>query len=162
MKQVYSLVALVLRVALAGVFLFAAYNKLIGALTFKEAIEAFHFDLPSWFTLLSTYAVPWTEIFCSVALLTGLWTRAAAAVFMLMMGVFLFAIVSAIERQLPLDCSCFGKYKLYCDGPLGWCKVRENAALVAMGLILAFGGGGKASLDYVFGGRAKPAAEPAN
>lgn len=157
MTLVYSVLALVFRCALAGVFLFAAYNKLRNPLEFKESIQAFHFNLPAWFELLSTFAVPWTEIFCAVALLLGLWTRAAAAVFTLMMGVFLFAIISAIQRHLPMDCGCFGKFKLYCEGPLGWCKVRENGVMVAAALILVAGGGGRASLDAVIArGRTRP------
>jgi uncharacterized membrane protein YphA (DoxX/SURF4 family) len=154
----YAFVALLLRVALGGVFLFAAYNKLGAPLSFSESIEAFHFDLPDWLTLLSTFAVPWTEVFCGVAIVLGLWSRAAATVFTLLIAVFTIGIVSAILRHLPLDCGCFGKFKLYCEGPIGWCKVLENLVLAAAALILVVCGGGRLALDRLFQSRATRAA----
>jgi uncharacterized membrane protein YphA (DoxX/SURF4 family) len=150
MSRVYSIVALVLRLALAGIFLFAAYNKLRDPLSFSESIQAFRFPLPDWQVLLSTYAIPWTEIFCGVGLALGLWSRASAFVFILMMGVFLFGIISAIERHLPLDCGCFGKFKLYCEGPIGWCKVRENCLMMVASGVVLIGGGGRLALDGLF------------
>lgn len=156
----YSFVALVLRLGLGGLFLFAAYNKLIDPQTFSESVQAFHMPMPASLedpmVLLATYAVPWTEIFCSVALVLGLWTRAAGTVFLILMGVFLIGIISAILRHLPLNCGCFGKFKLYCDGPLGWCKVRENCVLMAGAVIVVIGGGGRFALDAVFGRYVSP------
>lgn len=150
MKPAYTFIALFLRFALAGVFLFAAYNKLINPQNFSESIQAFHMSLPDWMVLFATYAIPWTEVYCGVALVLGLWTRAAALVFTLLMGVFMVGIVSAINRGLPLNCGCFGKFKLYCDGPLGWCKVRENGVLIGLAILLLVFGGGMASLDRLF------------
>lgn len=150
---VYSIISLVLRLGLGGLFLFAAYNKLIDPQTFSESVQAFHMPLPDWMVLLATYAIPWTEIFCSVALVMGLWSRAAGMVFLLLMSVFLIGIISAILRHLPLNCGCFGKFKLYCDGPLGWCKVRENCVLAAGATIIVIGGGGRFALDWPFSSR---------
>lgn len=150
----YSALALVLRLGLGGLFLFAAYNKLIDPQTFSESVQAFHIPMPGWMedrmVMLATYAIPWTEIFCSVALVLGLWTRAAGTVFLLLMSVFLVGIISAILRHLPLNCGCFGKFKLYCDGPLGWCKVRENCVLMAGAAVIVICGGGKWALDTAF------------
>jgi uncharacterized membrane protein YphA (DoxX/SURF4 family) len=150
MTRAYSIVSLVLRLALAGIFLFAAYNKLSDPLSFSESIQAFRFPLPEGLVLVATYAIPWTEIFCAVGLALGLWSRAAAFVFILMMGVFLFGIISAIQRHLPVDCGCFGKFKLYCEGPIGWCKVVENCVMVAAAGFVLIGGGGRAAMDAVF------------
>jgi uncharacterized membrane protein YphA (DoxX/SURF4 family) len=154
----YALFGFILRITLGGVFLFAAYNKLSNPLSFSESIQAFRFDLPDALVLLATYAIPWTEVFCGVSLVLGLWTRAAASVFILLIAVFVIGIVSALQRQLPLDCGCFGKFKLVCEGPLGWCKVRENAVLAGMALVLLVFGGGRGSLDRLFQRRPVPAA----
>ncbi len=156
MSGAYTAVALVLRVALGGIFLFAAYNKIALPLPFSEAIEAFRLGLPRSLVELATFAIPWTEIFCGVGLVLGIWTRASAGVFLLLMGVFLVGIVSAILRHLPLDCGCFGKYKLFCEGPIGWCKVGENLVLCAGAAVLAVCGAGRVSLDAVAGPASRP------
>jgi len=148
----YAPVALALRLALGGLFIAAAYFKLRDPLTFAEAIMAYRMGLPDALTQLATYAVPWTELFCAVALVLGLWTRAAAAVFIALIGVFLVGIVSVIARDLNITCGCFGKFKLYCDGAVGWCKVRENLVLAAGAMVLVAWGGGRASLDRAFDG----------
>jgi putative oxidoreductase len=151
----YAVVSLVLRLALGGLFLVAAYHKLRDPLTFAEAIMAYRVGLPDAVTQFSTYAVPWTEVFCGVGLVLGLWTRAAALVFNLLIAVFLVGIVSVIARELNITCGCFGKFKLYCDGAVGWCKVRENLVLMAMTCVLLVWGGGRLSLDAAFAGGAR-------
>jgi uncharacterized membrane protein YphA (DoxX/SURF4 family) len=147
MTGAYSLVALLLRIGLGGLFLLAAFYKLRDPMTFAEAVMAYRMGLPDALTQLATYAVPWTEVFCGVALVLGLWTRAAAAVFIALIGVFLVGIISVIARDLNITCGCFGKFKLYCEGPVGWCKVGENLALSALAGVLLVCGGGRISLD---------------
>ena len=154
----YVPIALILRLALGGLFLLAAFYKLRDPLTFAEAVMAYRMGLPDALTQLATYAVPWTEVFCAVALVLGLWTRAAAVVFSLLIAVFLVGIVSVIARELNITCGCFGKFKLYCEGAVGWCKVRENLALMAMATVLVIWGGGRVSLDAAFQSRGAPAA----
>lgn len=154
-SSAYAILALALRLALGGLFFVAAYHKLRDPLTFAEAIMAYRMGLPDAITQLATYAVPWTEVFCAVALVLGLWTRAAAAVFIALIGVFLVGIVSVIVRDLNITCGCFGKFKLYCDGAVGWCKVRENLVLAAGAMVLVVWGGGRASIDQEFASPAR-------
>lgn len=147
MTGAYSILALVLRLGLGGLFLLAAFYKLRDPMTFAEAVMAYRMGLPDALTQLATYAVPWTEVFCGVALVLGLWTRAAAAVFIALIAVFLVGILSVIARDLNITCGCFGKFKLYCEGPVGWCKVGENLALCILAGILVARGGGRISLE---------------
>lgn len=152
MTHAYSLLALVLRIGLGGLFLLAAFYKLRDPMTFSEAVMAYRMGLPDPLTQLATYAVPWTEVFCGVSLVLGLWTRAAAAVFIALIGVFLVGIVSVIARDLNITCGCFGKFKLYCDGAVGWCKVGENVVLSLLAGVLVVRGGGRISLDSAAAG----------
>lgn len=155
----WSLLAYVLRVALAAVFLIAAWTKLTnvtgalegarGAETFAEAIMAYRLGLPEWLVAWSTFTIPIAELLVGVALVLGLWTRAAALVYVLLLAAFTAGVMSVISRGLNITCGCFGDFKLYCEGAIGWCKVAENGVLAGLaGLLLIFGPG-RMSLDWV-------------
>jgi uncharacterized membrane protein YphA (DoxX/SURF4 family) len=101
---------LVLRVGLAGVFLVAAYFKLFQSAlsggipssspqTFLEAIQAFKVVQDDRLVTLATFWIPWTELVCGVALLLGLWTRAAALILGLLLALFIALISSTIWRN---------------------------------------------------------------
>ena len=78
-----------LRLVLGGLFVFAAYNKLIpqgegatssGPQGFAWTIQAFKLGLPDWFVRFSTFTTPWIEVVAGVLLIIGVWTRGAAMV----------------------------------------------------------------------------------
>lgn len=147
---------LVLRIAMGGLLLFSAWQKLHpgapasdgraptlpGPLTFSSAVEAFrvvHADLVPFVT----FVVPWTEVVVGVCLVLGLFARSAGLLATIMLGSFTAAIVSVVLRpHISLACGCFGEYKLLCHGPIGWCKVGENLILIAALLPVAVRGGG--------------------
>jgi uncharacterized membrane protein YphA (DoxX/SURF4 family) len=155
--------ALALRLGLAFVFLIAAWTKVQnmlvpgtiaeigvpGPINFNEAIRAYQMDLPAWLESWATYAIPATEILVGTCFVLGLWTRAAALVFVLVMGAFLYGIGSVLARHLNIHCGCFGDLAFFCpaDQPVGWCKVRENAGFTAGALLLLVFGPGKIALD---------------
>lgn len=141
-----GLLLLVLRLALGGLFLFAAYTKWEDPQKFVFAVLGFKF-LPEHLAVLATYAVPWTEAVASVLLILGRWSRAAAAVLALMLIAFMVGIVSVIIRGIDVKCTCFGGYDLLCTGSAGWCNIGQNALLLAVALLLAFKGGGLLSDD---------------
>ncbi len=161
----WSLAAFALRYALAFVFLIAAWTKLqamlvpgtiaevgvAGPVNFREAIHAYQMNLPTWVEHWATYAIPLAEVLVATCLVLGLWVRGASLVFIALIGVFLYGILSVLNRGLDIHCGCFGRLAFFCDPdkPITWCKVRENIAFAsAAGLLLIFGGG-RASLDAV-------------
>lgn len=132
---------LVLRVALGGLFLFAAYNKLRDPQQFAFSIKAFDL-VPDGFATFATFAVPWTEIVVGTALVLGVWARSAAALLMLMLAVFIAAFASVLYRGMDVTCGCFGKFEVPCKGPVGACHIARNAVLFGLAGIVAWGGGG--------------------
>ncbi len=52
--------------------------------------------------------LPWLEVVSGVVLFLGLWRRAAAAVFGLLLVVFVGALSIDLARGRPVDCGCFG------------------------------------------------------
>ena len=164
-------VVLVLRLALGGLFVLAAYQKLFAgpfaSQNFSESIRAFRVVEDMELVRLATFMIPWVELFAGLALIAGLWTRGAALTVGLLLTVFIAGIVSVELRGLVADCSCFGKYKLLCGNdaielfkpprtkPVGWCKVGEDAVMVLMATALCTYGGGWVALDRAFD-RPKP------
>lgn len=139
------------RFAIAGLFLFAAYQKLFapdsGPQKFALAIHSFKV-LPDHLVLLATGAIPWLEVICGILLLCGVWTRAAATLLALLLIGFTAAVISVLARGLPVSCGCFGNLTLLCSKDVMTnCKVLENALILLPTLLVAFFGGGFLDFD---------------
>ncbi|MBL9032709.1 MAG: DoxX family protein [Phycisphaerae bacterium] len=154
-SSAWSVAALVLRVVLGGVFIFAASIKLGDPQGVSEGIQAFRVPgMPDHLIILGSYVLPWTELFAGVALVLGLWTRASALAIAAMLALFIAMVYSIIAREIHAECGCFGKFRLLCEAKkMGWCKVVENSTMLAMALSLVAFGGGRFGLDRVLGNR---------
>lgn len=131
-----------LRLSLGGLFLIAAYNKLFimnGPQLFSNSINAFKvFDPRSQETLvqLATFVTPWIELVAGVALVLGVWTRAAAGV----LGVLLIGFIGLIARILSMgeapECGCFGKISPFCPVKLSSCNLIQNGIMLAAAITI--------------------------
>lgn len=140
---------LLLRVATAGLFLWAAYEKLKNPRAFYFSIKGFD-ALPEHMLQPLTFMVPWTEVACAAALLFGIWARSAAIVIGAMLLGFIGAIASVLVRGMHVECGCFGDFALLCPpGAVGWCNIGQNALLFAIALPLMIWGPGFLSWDGV-------------
>ncbi len=140
-----SVLALLARLFLGGVMAFAAYNKLNDPQAFAFSVKAFKI-LPDHLAILATFVVPWLEAICGAMLILGVWTRAAAFMSILQLGAFIAGIWSVLDRGLNVTCGCFGKYELFCTGPLGTCNMIQNASLAGVGVLILLTGPGRLSL----------------
>ncbi len=151
MNALRDFILMLCRVAIAVLFLFAAYQKLFapesGPQKFAMSIHSFKI-LPDHLVHLAAAALPWLEVFCGLLLLAGIWTRAAAWLFVAMIVVFTGAVISVLVRHLPASCGCFGKFSLLCPHDvLTWCKVGENSLILLPTLAVAIFGGGWLDFD---------------
>jgi uncharacterized membrane protein YphA (DoxX/SURF4 family) len=158
MNLVLSAISLILRLGLGGIFIFAAAVKLRDPQAVAGSIQAFKINLmgqpmPDHLVLLGTYGIPWLELLVGAALVLGLWTRSAALLYTLLMASFVALVISVIQRDMNVECQCLGRFKLFCSGPLGTCKVIENSILMAGSLLVLTIGGGSFSLDRLIYGR---------
>jgi uncharacterized membrane protein YphA (DoxX/SURF4 family) len=101
-------ILLLLRVAIGGVFAYAAWSKLRDPWTlFAISIDAYHV-LPQWAVLVVARTLPWLELLLGVVLVIGVFRRistlAASALLMLFFGL----MVRAYVRGETIDCGCFG------------------------------------------------------
>ncbi|HZW11539.1 MAG TPA: MauE/DoxX family redox-associated membrane protein [Phycisphaerales bacterium] len=155
-------VLLVLRLVVAGLFIWAAKEKLESPLDFRANIDGFKV-LPEHILDPLAFMVPWTELVCAAALIVGFWARSAALAIGAMLVLFMAAIASVLLRGMHVECGCFGDYSLLCKpGAVGWCNVGQNALLLAIALPVMIWGAGALSLDSRAArrGRGIPAAGP--
>ena len=99
---------LLCRLLLTVVFVSAGVAKLFASpQAFADSVSSFRL-VPSWLVSPLTLALPPLEILVGGALLTGRPRRLGAVGALVLAGVFLVAMVTALVRGIPVDCGCFG------------------------------------------------------
>lgn len=129
------LAALLLRIALGAVFIYAAYTKLFqfteGRLhllpwqLFAMAIDSYQL-LPSWAVELLAKTLPWFELLIGVLLLVGQWKRFATTTTSLLLVVFLTLIVRAYLKGQEISCGCFGT-----NEAISWKTLLRDGSMLA-------------------------------
>ena len=101
-----SMVVLVCRLVVGGIFIFASLDKLQHPQAFALVIH--HYRMVPY-ALLHPFAVylPVLEFVVGAALVLGIQQRGAALVTLLLNLVFMIAISSALYRGLDISCGCF-------------------------------------------------------
>ena len=111
------------RIGLGALFLYAGVLKATGVHALADDIANYRLVPAALIPWFST-TLPFVEILAGVALLAGLYARAAALVVAVLMVAFVVALSQAIVRGLDLACGCFGgtepaeRLTLVRDGPL--------------------------------------------
>lgn len=91
---------------LGAVFLMAAWPKLLDPPGFAKAVA--HYDLlPAALVPAVALALPWLEALAGLALVLGVWIRAAALWAGLMLLAFMGALGFNLARGHAVDCGCF-------------------------------------------------------
>jgi uncharacterized membrane protein YphA (DoxX/SURF4 family) len=112
---------LVGRLALAGIFLFAAYAKLkpqaampwSGA-SIRTSLSMFAMQVDSYQLLPpqlvspAAHFLPMFELFLGLWLLSGVWLRYSSLVTTLLLGAFFAMMVRTYRMGLEINCGCFG------------------------------------------------------
>lgn len=100
-------VALAARLYLGGMLLVAGAIKMTNLAKFALDINAYHL-VPYSFTKPMGYAIPPIEIVVGFLLVIGCFTRVAAALGAILMGMFMIGIVWVWAHGYSIDCGCFG------------------------------------------------------
>lgn len=126
-----QIAALVLRVVLGGIFIYAGYVKL------KEPWELFALAITGY-QLLPLKAVeyvarglPWFEVAVGLLLIAGVWLRAAATATSLLLLGFFALMVRAYAKGMTIDCGCFGS-----GDPISWKTLLRDGSMLAGSLFL--------------------------
>jgi uncharacterized membrane protein YphA (DoxX/SURF4 family) len=133
---------LLFRVILAAVFIYAALQKIGKPLMFADEIEMYGIIGPGPVLYLAAIILPWIELLCASALLTGIFMRGSALILSAMNIAFIIVItyrtagIMSAEgtpfREVYFDCGCgFG-------ATYAWKKLIEDAVFVAFSISVLF------------------------
>jgi putative oxidoreductase len=100
-------VVLAVSLAMAGIFIYAAIDKIRDPLQFADSVAAFGI-LPAVFVSLLALCLPYFEIACGLLMLGPRTRSIGALAITLLSAIFFTALASALLRGLTLDCGCFG------------------------------------------------------
>lgn len=132
---------LALRLGLGGLFLWAAAGKIADPRGFARDIANYRL-LPDAAAPALAALLPFVEAGLGLAVVLGLWTRAAALGLAGLMAVFTVAVGAAFARGIDVACGCFGGG----GAPIGWLTIARDLALLALAIALVVlsprGGGG--------------------
>ena len=125
-------IALVLRVLLGAVFMYAAYTKLRQSwLLFALSIDSYQL-LPEWGVYAVARTLPWLELVLGILLIAGVWLRYLSVMAAGILALFFTVMVVAYFRGGGIDCGCFGVGE-----PLSAKTLVRDGSLLAAALALA-------------------------
>ena len=102
-----SVVHLICRLIIGGVFIYASTEKVIDPHSFAQAVENYKI-LPHF--LINPFALflPWFELSCGIFLVLGIFKKSAAILLGSLITVFIFALLFNLLRGFDISCGCFG------------------------------------------------------
>jgi uncharacterized membrane protein YphA (DoxX/SURF4 family) len=145
--QLAPILLIVGRLALAAIFLFAAYAKLkpqaampwSGA-SIRTSLSMFAMQVDSYQLLPpqlvspAAHFLPLFELFLGLWLLSGIWLRYSSLVTTLLLGAFFAMMVRTYRMGLEINCGCFGPGER-----LGPKTLLRDGSLLALALAVTIG-----------------------
>jgi uncharacterized membrane protein YphA (DoxX/SURF4 family) len=146
-REIGSTLLLLGRLALAGIFLFAAYAKLKPQVAmpwspasvktslsmFAMQVDSYQLLSPSLVSLVA-HLLPPFELFLGLWLLSGIWLRFSSLITTLLLGGFFSVMVRSYRMGLEINCGCFGPGER-----LGPMTLLRDGSLLALALAVTIG-----------------------
>ena len=125
-SRVLSRIALVLRVALGVIFVYAAYSKLKDPWAlFAMAIDSYRILSLRWVEFVAR-TLPWFELVLGLVLIAGVFRRIATVVSSALLLVFFSLILRAHFKGMEINCGCFGPGEV-----ISWKTMLRDGSMVA-------------------------------
>lgn len=118
-------ISLIARLVVGCIFIYAAIGKIDNPEQFAKEISNYRMTLP-WMVNMMAIILPWLEFVMAIFIITGIRLRANAIISSGLLLIFIFAVLSAMFRNLDINCGCFAKSIT----KVGWPKVLENVGLL--------------------------------
>ena len=98
--------ALLLRIYMAGLFVYAGMVKINYTAEFAETIASYRM-VPYWAVNAMAIVMPWIELISGILLICGIRVRSALVVIGSLLVMFTVGIAVNLIWQAPIDCGCF-------------------------------------------------------
>jgi uncharacterized membrane protein YphA (DoxX/SURF4 family) len=135
-SKVLPAVVLLLRLALAGIFIYAGYVKLRDPWQLFAASIASYELVPMWMGEIIAKAFPWVEIAMGVGLLIGWRLLTPSALLTALVLVFFNVMLwRAFLQGKEIDCGCFGPGEA-----LTWKTLVRDGSMLAGALVVTWWG----------------------
>jgi putative oxidoreductase len=132
-----KVILVVLRFAIAAVFIYAGGVKIFAAQDFARAVQ--HYELTSWaISVLIAVYLPWLEVLSGFALIVRRLQLGALVALGGMTTIFLAALLSAWMRGLDISCGCFGKESRNIQTNFPLLLAQDLALLAVIGLLFIY------------------------
>jgi uncharacterized membrane protein YphA (DoxX/SURF4 family) len=125
--------ALVLRIFVGFIFVYASMSKIPYPAEFLENVAAYRM-LPYWSINVVAVFLPWLELICGLFLIIGLATRAAATIVGVLLVGFTVGLVLNVARGSPISCGCFDRV----GSQIGWTEVVRDGSLILLAVQVFF------------------------
>lgn len=132
------------RVFLGVLLVVISIDKIADPASFARSIGDYRILTGTPAMILAT-VLPWMELLCGLALASGTLIRGSSLLVGSLLVVFTLAVVSALLRDLDISCGCFTQDSS--ADRIGWLKIGENVALLALAAWLFFSENHRFSLD---------------
>jgi len=98
--------ALVLRLYIAGLFIYAGMVKINYTAEFAETIASYRM-VPYWGVNVMAITMPWIELISGILLICGIRVRSAIVVTGTLLVMFTVGVAVNLIWKAPIDCGCF-------------------------------------------------------
>lgn len=98
--------ALLFRLYLAGLFIYASMYKINYTAEFAQTIASYEL-VPYWAVNVSAVTLPWVELICGILLAIGIRVRSATLLIGILLTLFTTAMFINLLRDSPISCGCF-------------------------------------------------------
>jgi uncharacterized membrane protein YphA (DoxX/SURF4 family) len=98
--------ALLIRLVLGVMFIYAALDKIDTPAQFARIIYNYHL-LPTELINITAIIMPWVEILCGIFLILGIYKEGSVLILNTLLIVFAVAIGINLFRGVDLECGCF-------------------------------------------------------
>jgi uncharacterized membrane protein YphA (DoxX/SURF4 family) len=130
-KQIINYLIALTRIYLALVFIISGLDKINNLEAFAVSIENYKL-FPTQFINIFAITIPWIELIAGGLLLLGLYIKENSIIVTSLLLIFTIAVISAVARNLDIDCGCQGTF----DGQkVGYLKIIENVSLMIVGYL---------------------------
>lgn len=126
---------LLLALALGGIFLYAAHDKVLDPRPLVTIIWGYRLIPPQLTNLIAIY-LPWMELLIGLGLVTGIARRAAAGWATVLLVFFTTALVTNAVRGIDVACGCFSTSAQ--DVQNAWLLALRDLPMLAAAAVLTF------------------------